>query len=90
MKIAFLGGKRHAAARDYLEGYDKSKLDKVIEVDAPSGESAKNFQTYLLKIIKMNGEFKYFYVLNSLTGDDVKSYLDECWSLSDNIGYDFD
>ncbi len=101
MKIAFIGGVKHGTDRNVLTGYDKTELDWEVKTELPmkpqvyDGRSLTinlnvEFQTYLLKILKKDGELKYFYVAKDLPRDEIKSGLEECWELSDNLGYDFD
>lgn len=101
MKIAFIGGVKHGTDRNVLTGYDKTELDWEVKTELPmkpqvfDGRSLTinlnvEFQTYLLKILKKDGELKYFYVAKDLARDEIKSGLEECWELSDNLGYDFD
>lgn len=101
MKIAYIGGVKHGADRNVLTGYDKTELDWEVKAEIPikpqvyDGRSLTinlnaDYQTYLLKILKKNGELKYFYVAKDLPLEEIKSGLEECWELSDNLGYDFD
>ncbi|HIQ36230.1 MAG TPA: hypothetical protein EYH52_16675 [Acinetobacter venetianus] len=101
MKIGYIGGVRHGKKISVLEGYDKSKLDWEIKVDPPfkqptSQTNVTTFtttteqETYQLKVLKKNGELKYFYVVQDLSREEIESSLDECWENSDNLGYDFD
>ncbi|MCJ9255817.1 hypothetical protein [Acinetobacter baumannii] len=101
MKIAYIGGVKHGTDRNVLTGYDKTELDWEVKTELPmkpqvfDGRSLTinlnvEFQTYLLKILKKDGELKYFYVAKDLPRDEIKSGLEECWELSDNLGYDFD
>jgi hypothetical protein len=101
MKIACIGGVKHGLARDVLISFDKTQLEWEFKADLPQKPPtfqnsvvtyslSPEYQTYQLKILKKKGELKYFYIAKDLPVDEIKSGLDECWELSDNLGYDFD
>ncbi|ELX6101084.1 hypothetical protein ACTZ9G_003242 [Acinetobacter baumannii] len=101
MKIAYIGGVKHGKDRNVLTGYDKTELDWEVKTELPRTPPtfqgsvvtytiSTEYQTYLLKILKKNGELKYFYVLKDLPREEIETGLADCWELSDNLGYDFD
>lgn len=101
MKIGCIGGVRHGKVKDVLIGFNKSELDWEFEADLPQQAPtfqasvttytiSNEYQTYQLKILKKDGELKYFYVAKGLPRDEIESGLEEYWKLSDNLGYDFD
>lgn len=101
MKIACIGGVRHGRLKRAFTGFSKTDLEWEFEADLPQKPPtfqnsvvtyslSTEYQTYQLKILKKNGELKYFYIAKDLPVDEIKSGLDEFWELSDNLGYDFD
>lgn len=101
MKIGYIGGIKHKNSREVITGYHDKELEWEVQVYLPPKPQIsygrtitittnKEYETYLLKIIKKGGELKFFYVLNGLTREAIKESLDECWDLSSNQGYDFD
>lgn len=101
MKIACIGGIKHGLARDVLISFDKTQLEWEFKTEIPFKQPVyeggalrinltPEYQIYQLKILKINGELKYFYIAKDLPIDEIKSGLDECWELSDNLGYDLD
>ncbi|WP_337081296.1 hypothetical protein [Acinetobacter pittii] len=101
MKIACIGGVKHGKVKDAINGFNKSDLNWEFEAELPrtpptfqgsvvTYNISTDYQKYLLKILKKDGELKYFYVAKDLPRDEIKSGLEECWGLSDNLGYDFD
>lgn len=101
MKIGYIGGVKHGKDRNVLVGYDKTELEWEIKVDLPTRRPdfqtnvvtytlSPEYLTYHLKVLKKNGEIKYFYIAQDLSREEIESALEECWELSDNLGYDFD
>ncbi len=101
MKIACIGGVKHGKVKDVLNGFNKNELDWEFKAELPIRPQVyedrpftinlnAEYQTYQLKVLKKHGELKYFYVAKDLPRDEIKSGLEECWELSDNLGYDFD
>ena len=101
MKIACIGGIRHGKVRSALDGFEKYKLDWEFKADLPpeppkvrsnviTWTDSTDYQTYQLKVLKKNGELKYFYILKDLPREEIETGLIDCWELSDNLGYDFD
>ncbi|MCO1653235.1 hypothetical protein M4D47_19285 [Acinetobacter baumannii] len=101
MKIACIGGVRHGRVKEVLTSISKCDLDWEFDADLPRSPPtfqgsvvtytiSTEYQKYLLKILKKNGELKYFYVLKDLPREEIETGLADCWELSDNLGYDFD
>jgi hypothetical protein len=101
MKIGFIGGIKHGKERNALTGHDKTELEWEVKAELPMKQpgfqthvrtfvSYPEHQIYNLKIIKKNGELKYFYVAQDLSREEIESALEDCWELSDNLGYEFD
>ncbi|WP_336948786.1 hypothetical protein [Acinetobacter junii] len=99
MKIAYLGGIKQGQFREQFGGYDKSSLEYEVKVELPyhpkivggaiTITTVREYDIYHLKIIKKYGEIKHFYVLSTMTKDEIEKTLDSCWAISDNLGYDF-
>ncbi|MGN5723670.1 hypothetical protein ACNQO9_00290 [Acinetobacter calcoaceticus] len=101
MKIACIGGVRHGKVKEVLNSIRKYELDWEFEAELPRTPPtyqgsvitytiSTEYQKYQLKILKKNGELKYFYIAKDMPVDEIKSGLEECWELSDNLGYDLD
>ena len=101
MKIGYIGGVKHGKDRNALTGYDKTELEWEVKTELPmrtptfqtnvvSYTLSPEYQTYNLKVLKKNGELKYFYVAQDFTREEIENALEDCWELSDNLGYDFD
>ncbi|QOW45530.1 MULTISPECIES: hypothetical protein [Acinetobacter] len=102
MKIGFIGGfrdrqNRHNVAEDY---YSK-ELDWQVRVEKPRQKQSgfqrtititteREMDIYNLMILKKSGELKFFYVLEGMNKDEIKSRIDTYWDNSDMLGYDFD
>lgn len=101
MKIGCIGGIRHGKTKNVLAGFNKNELDWEFEAELPRKPAtfqggvttitlSTEYQTYQLKVLKKDGELKYFYVAKDLPREEIESGLADCWELSDNLGYDFD
>lgn len=95
MEIGFINGPKDKTSID-TNRYPNKNIDEIFQAYA---DRRPGFQTnfdpakvyeYKRCLLKHNNEFKYFYVMDIHSVDELKAKIDEYWHLSDIEGYDFD
>ncbi|OTG66583.1 hypothetical protein [Acinetobacter silvestris] len=99
MRVAFIGGGTSGDVEQskepmwQVERENTRKMQVLMEYRLSHGIPLGNYdviETYNLMVMKINKEFKIFYVLEGMSKDDILEHLYSCWDKSDTIGYDFD
>lgn len=95
MKIGFINGPKDKKSIN-SENYANKEIEEIFKATT---EMRNGFQTgfdstkvyeYKRCLLKLNKEFKYFYVIDIHSIEDLKAKIEEYWHLSDTEGYDLD
>lgn len=100
MKIGFLGGTRSGKSKSYIaDQCSRGDLKWLIFLNKPFSNGfqseiktsmAPEFIKYKLMILKKDGAMKFFYILDGMGRDEIKTQIELYWDKSDILGYDFD